>query len=350
MQLTKKTFLFAISLLLSFILILVLIKLLLSSSYQLSGWLPILDLIRLPFSSANKFFDMISAWLPLILVLVSVLYTFRAGFWNIGVEGQIVMGAVFTTYIIRILQSTTTPPILVIVIGMVFGIIGGGLWAFISAILKTQSGLHEIVSGIGLNVLALAISNWLVLGPWKRFGAAGSLGGTDMFNQAFWLPEIGKLQFGYSVLLTGLIIYFGISFLLRSTRYGLHLAAFHLNPKAKYINASFTSQSIWRVFVFSGMLSGFTGTILVLGTYHRLIPSVASGMGYIAILISLMVNQQPIWAAVVAFIFSLTNINNSQLAMQYQLAPSIVGVFQAGWGFCMLVIYQALQKVFRVRG
>jgi simple sugar transport system permease protein len=291
---------------------------------------------------------MIAAWFPLILVLASVLYTFRAGFWNIGVEGQIVIGAVSTTYIIRILQVTTISPTLVIMIGLAFGVIGGGVWALISAVLKTQSGLHEIVSGIGLNVLALAISNWLILGPWRRFGA-GSLGGTDMFNQAVWLPEIGSIQISYLFLFFGLILYFGVSFLLRRTRYGLQLAAFHLNPKAKYINASFTSYSIWRIFVLSGMLSGFTGAILVLGTYHRLIPSVSSGMGYVAILISLMVYQQPLWAAIVALIFSMTNINSSQLAMQYQLAPSIVGVFQAGWAFCMLVIYQAFQKVFRIR-
>ncbi len=348
MKPTKKTFIFITSLLLSFLVILVVIKILLSSFNDISGWQPILDLIRPPFSSANKFFDIISSWFPLILVLASVLYTFRAGFWNIGVEGQIVMGAVFTTYIIRLLQTTTMPPILVILIGILFGMIGGGLWAFFSSVLKTQSGLHEIVSGIGLNVLALAISNWLVLGPWKRFGA-GSIGGTDMFNQAFWLPKIGNIQFGYLVLLIGLIIYLGISFLLRRTRYGLHLAAFHFNPKAKYINASFTSQTIWRIFIFSGMLSGLTGSILVLGTYHRLIPSISSGIGFLAILISLMVNQQPIWAALVAFVFSMTNINSSQLAMQYQLAPSIVGVFQAGWAFCMMFIYQVFHKAFRMR-
>lgn len=347
MHTDKKTIFFLLSLILSFVVILLLIKLLLAA-YHISGWQVILDLIRLPFSSSTKFFAVIAAWFPLLLVLASVLYAFRAGFWNIGVEGQIVIGAVSTTYIIRILQNSTISPALVIVIGLAFGVIGGGVWAFISAVLKTQSGLHEIVSGIGLNVLALAISNWLILGPWRRFGA-GSLGGTDMFNQAVWLPDIGNTPISYLFLLIGLIIYFAVSFILRRTRYGLHLAAFHLNPKAKYINASFTSQSIWRILVFSGMLAGFTGAILVLGTYHRLIPSVASGMGYIAILISLMVQQQPLWAAVVALLFSMTNTNSSQLAMQYQLAPSIVGVFQAGWAFCMLVFYQTFQKVFRVR-
>lgn len=347
MQPTKKTLFFIFSLFLSLFITLISIKLLLSS-YQLEGWQPELDLLQMPFSSTNKFFDVISVWFPLIFVLASVLFAFRAGFWNIGAEGQVVMGAVFTTYIIRVLQTTTTPPAVVIMIGLVFGVIGGAVWAFISAVLKTQSGVHEIVSGIGLNVLALAISNWLVLGPWRRLGA-GSLGGSDMFNQAVWLPEIGSIQISYLFLFFGLILYFGVSFLLRRTRYGLQLAAFHLNPKAKYINASFTYQKIWRIFVFSGMLTGFTGGVLVLGTYHRLIPSVASGMGYIAILIALMVNQQPIWAAVVAFVFSITNINSSQLAMQYQLAPSIVGVFQAGWAFCMLVVYQTFQKVFQVR-
>ncbi len=343
----KKNLFFILSLGLSFFAIIIVIQGLFTV-FDLSGWQPILELIRLPFSSTSKFLSVIKVWLPLMLVLASVLFAFQAGFWNIGVEGQIVMGAISATYLIRLLQTSTIAPVLVIITALIFGAIGGGLWAFISALLKTESGLHEIISGIGLNVFAFALSNWLVIGPWRRLGS-GSLGGTDMINQVFWLPEIGSLPISYLVLILVLIIYFGISFLLRRTRFGLHLAAFHLNPNAKYINASFTSQRVWRTFLYAGLLSGLTGAMLVLATYHRLIPSITSGMGYTALLIALMVYQQPIWAVGVAFIFSMANINSSQLAMQYQLPSSIVGVFQAGWVLFMLVIYQSFERMFRAR-
>ena len=81
------------------------------------------------FSSINKFADVLVAWIPLLLVTSGLLVTYAAGLWNIGIEGQIMLGAVFTTGIIRILQETSVEPVFVLIAGFLAGALGGALWA-----------------------------------------------------------------------------------------------------------------------------------------------------------------------------------------------------------------------------
>ncbi len=317
-----------------------------SSWLSIPVWSVVIDIIRMPFSSATKYFDVIAAWMPLLMTVAAILFSFRAGFWNIGAEGQIIIGAVMTTWIVRSLQGGPLPSFLIILLGLLFGAIGGGIWAFLSAFMKTNSGVHEIVSGIGLNVAALAISNYLVLIPWKRTGAISSIGGTDMFVNAVWLPQIGSLRVSFLTIFIGAAVFIFVAFFIHRTKIGLQLAAFQINPNAKYIHARFTSSTIWQTFILSGAIAGFTGAVLTLGTYHRLIPSVSNGLGYLAILIVLMVNQKILWAAVVAFLFAMTNINGTQLAINYQLPSAFVGAFQALWALLTMIILQFSSKLF----
>jgi simple sugar transport system permease protein len=89
------------------------------------------------------------AWVPLLLAAAGVLVTFAAGLWNIGVEGQIVLGAVLTTWVLRLLQDTALSPALIIVLAVVAGIVGGALWAALAGVLKTFGGVNEIFGGLG---------------------------------------------------------------------------------------------------------------------------------------------------------------------------------------------------------
>ena len=90
--------------------------------------------------SLSSFTNVLVAWVPLLLAASGVLITFAAGLWNIGVEGQIVLGAVLTTWVLRLLQETSLSPALIIVLAMIAGIVGGALWAGLAGILKTFGG------------------------------------------------------------------------------------------------------------------------------------------------------------------------------------------------------------------
>ena len=86
--------------------------------------------------SVNKLSDTLVAWVPLVLATAGLLITFTAGLWNIGVEGQITLGAIFATFILRVLQDSMLPPGLILAMAMLFGMLGGALWASLAGTLK----------------------------------------------------------------------------------------------------------------------------------------------------------------------------------------------------------------------
>jgi general nucleoside transport system permease protein len=90
--------------------------------------------------SLRKFSDVLVAWVPLLLVTSGLIVTFSAGLWNIGIEGQITLGAIFTTWVLRLLQDSTMSPGLIIAISIIAGMIGGALWAALAGALKRPLG------------------------------------------------------------------------------------------------------------------------------------------------------------------------------------------------------------------
>ncbi len=130
--------------------------------------------------SLRKFSDVLVSFIPLLLVSSGLLVTFSAGLWNIGVEGQITLGAIATTWVLRLLQDSSLPPGLIIALAMLAGMLGGAIWASLAGALKTYGGVNEIFGGLGLNFVATALTLWLIFGPWKRPGI-GSMSGTEPF-------------------------------------------------------------------------------------------------------------------------------------------------------------------------
>jgi len=145
-------------------------------------WEAIMLLAQGSLGSLTRFGHVIKVWIPLTLCACGLIYTFRVGLWNIGVEGQIIMGAIFTTWVLRMgIQSGR--PALVLALAFASGIAGGALWAMIAGFLKTKGGVHEIFAGLGLNFVAQGTVLWLIFGPWKRPGIA-SMSGTEIFPDA----------------------------------------------------------------------------------------------------------------------------------------------------------------------
>ena len=139
-----------------------------------------------------KFVHVLKVWIPLTLCASGLLYTFRIGLWNIGVEGQIMLGAVFTTAVLR-LGVGKGMPMLFIGLAFIAGIAGGAVWAIIAGYLKTKGGVNEIFAGLGLNFVGQGIILWLIFGPWRRPGTA-SMSGTELLPPELWLPSLPVLR------------------------------------------------------------------------------------------------------------------------------------------------------------
>ena len=141
------------------------------------------------FGTWQVFSDVLVSWIPLLLATAVLLITFGAGLWNIGIEGQIMLGGIFTTWAMRLLESTQLHPALIIALSVAAGMAGGMLWALLAGVLKAFGGVNEIFGGLGLNFVATALNLWLIFGPWKRPGIA-SMSGTEPFRQALWLSTV----------------------------------------------------------------------------------------------------------------------------------------------------------------
>jgi ABC-type uncharacterized transport system permease subunit len=299
--------------------------------------------------SVRKFSDVLVSFVPLLLVSSGLLVTFSAGLWNIGVEGQITLGAIATTWVLRVLQESSLPSGLIIVLAMLAGVLGGALWASMAGALKTYGGVNEIFGGLGLNFVATALTLWLIFGPWKRPGI-GSMSGTEPFPDSLWMPMIPGLRLSPWALGLGALFIILIYFLLKGTYFGLRIKAVGKNIKAAYLHGVPTTRYLMLAFILGGGLAGLTGAIQVTVVYHRLIPSISSGYGFLGLLVAMLVNFQAIWVAPVALFFAALNIGSIQLPIVLKLDSTLSGVLQGVLVLFVLLMDGVRQKLTRRSG
>ena len=277
--------------------------------------------------NSTRFANVFVVWVPLLLVTCGLLATFTAGLWNIGIEGQITVGAIFTTGVMRMFLDTDASPVLVIIISILAGMVGGAIWASLAGVLKTFGGVNEIFGGLGLNFIATALNIGLIFGAWSRSGVA-SMSGTEPFPDQFWLPTFETFRISiWSVIfaVVGLII---IYFILQGTHFGLRLKAVGKGMKSAFRMGIPTWQHMMLSFVICGLFAGLAGAIQVTAVYHRLIPSISSGYGFMGLMIAMLINFQAIWVAPIALFFAALNIGGIQLPIVLKLDSSLTGVLQ----------------------
>jgi ABC-type uncharacterized transport system permease subunit len=279
------------------------------------------------FGRLNNFESILITWSPLLLTTAGVLITFSAGLWNIGIEGQMTLGAIFATGVLRVLQNTHLPPALIIIFGILAGVVGGALWAALAGALKTFGGVNEIFGGLGLNFVSTALTIYLVFGPWKRPGV-GSMSGTQPFDQKLWLPSLPNTELSLWALGISLLVIISVYFMLRGTHLGLRLKAVGKNSKAAFLMGVPTWQYSMFAFLLCGAFAGLSGAIQVTSVYHRLLPNISNGYGFLGLLVAMLINYQALWAAPIAFFFAAVNIGSVQLQIQYKLDSTFAGVLQ----------------------
>jgi ABC-type uncharacterized transport system permease subunit len=298
------------------------------------------------FGNLDNIESILITWSPLLLTTAGVLVTFAAGLWNIGVEGQMVLGAIFTTGMLRLLQDTSLSPSLIIVLGIVAGMLGGALWAALAGVLKIFGGVNEIFGGLGLDFVATALTIYLVFGPWKRPGV-GSMSGTQPFAERLWLPVLPHTELSLWALGSSLVVVLVVYFLLRGTHFGLRLKAVGKNIRAAFLLGVPTWQYSMLAFLLCGLFVGLAGAIQVTSVYHRLLPNISNGYGWLGLLVAMLINYQALWVAPVAFFFAAVNVGSVQLQIVYKLDSSFAGVLQDMLVLLILLGEGARQRILR---
>jgi simple sugar transport system permease protein len=286
----------------------------------------------------------------MLLCSAGLLITFAAGLWNIGIEGQVVMGAVFATGLIQALQNFLHPSAL-LMLSAIAGLLGGALWGMLVGWLRRYGNVNEIFGGLGLNFIAGSLTVYLVLGPWKRPGI-GSTSGTEPFSPSLWLPSFKEFQASPIEILLGLMAIALVAITLRGTPFGLQLRAIGMNVKAAFLKGIPVDRNIFLSFGVCGALAGLAGWILIVGTSarHNLFPLISSGYGYLAILIVLLADLKAFWSVPISFFFAAISMGSLQLPLQRQLDSSLGGVIQGMLVLSILIVHGVRSRWLRHEG
>ncbi|MCL4562843.1 MAG: ABC transporter permease [Chloroflexi bacterium] len=304
------------------------------------------ELILGAFGSIDNVSNVLIAWAPLLITTAGLLVTFAAGLWNIGIEGQITLGAIFTTWVLRSFENSSLSPTMIIILSIVAGMFGGMLWASLVGVLKTFGGVNEIFGGLGLNFIASTLVLYLIYGPWRRPGVA-SLSGTEIFPNRLWLPSISNLGISPWAFALGILGILIIYFFLRGTYIGLKLKAIGKNIRSAHTLGIPTWQYMMLSFMICGLFAGLTGALQVTNVYHRLLPYITSGYGFLGLLVAMLINYQAIWVAPITLFYVALNVGSVQLPIALKLDSNLSGVLQGFLVLFVLLMEGVRQKLTR---
>jgi ABC-type uncharacterized transport system permease subunit len=271
------------------------------------------------------FSEVVRKSIPLLLAGVGLVLAFRARFWNIGAEGQILAGAVGAS---AVALFAPVPAALAVPAMVLAGFLAGAAWGFLPALLKVRLGVNEIITTLMMNYIALYIVRWLINGPWRGQSVTG-FSYSDRFAAHTWLPTLGNTRLHWPTLLLGLVLAVLISFVLFRTRLGFEIRMMGESPDAaRYAGVNFMWTTVAIISVSAGA-AGLAGVGEVAGIHHRLVEpnSISLGYGYTAIIVALLARGNPLAAIVTAlflgFVFAAGDIMKVSLRLPSQM-PSVI--------------------------
>lgn len=262
---------------------------------------------------------------PLILIALGLAVGFRAKLFNIGAEGQLIMGAIFGGGIALLFHEQAGWWILPLMIFM--GAIGGALWGAIPALLKTHFNAEETLTTLMMNYVALFVLLYLVNGPW-RDSEGMNFPQTVMFSESATLPMILEgTRVNASIFIIAVAVLLFWLFMRKSmTAFKLEVSG-QAPLAAKYAGFS-SSKAIWLSLVISGMMAGIAGIGEVAGPIGQLNPSLSPGYGYAAIIVAYLGRLNPIGIVLSGSLMALIYLGGEMAQMQLQLPVAITGIFQ----------------------
>jgi len=274
------------------------------------------------FGGQDKILGVLAFWVPLLLCSTGLIVTFTAGLWNIGVEGQIILGAIAASWVAL---NVTAPAWVMIPLEIGAAMLGGALWAGLSAVLKTRGKVNEIFSGLALNNLAIILTNYLISGPWQP-PEGGSFRGTTPFQDAALFPRLLESRFSPLSLLLAVVAVVVVYYVLRGTTWGLKLKALGKNPYSAYLLGVSSERETILAMMFCGALAGLGGAVRVLSWFDSLRQSISGGIGFLSLLIVMLAAYRILWVPFIAFFFSAVLNGSITLQLKTQLHSSLGGI------------------------
>lgn len=275
----------------------------------------------------NPFLESLVVATPYIFAGLAVALGFRAGLFNIGVEGQLFIGAACATFVGYSIKGL--PQFIHMPLAMLAGAAGGAFWAFIAGFLKAKTGGHEVINTIMLNWIAFRLTDWLLRVPMNRPGAAG-MPISPMVEKSAYIPQFfgAPIRFHLGFFIALAFAWLVWWFLFKTT-WGLNLRTVGTNPRAaKYAGLSVFKATILGM-ALSGALAGLAGANQILAINHSMASGLSSGYGFDSIALALIGNSHPLGVVLAALLFGTLRNGATRMMVVSSIPVDIIDVLQA---------------------
>lgn len=263
---------------------------------------------------------------PLLLNGLAVALAYRAGLLNIGCEGQMTLGALAAASVAS--RAWEVPGVLLVPMVLIAGGLVGSLWAHPALWLRRRRNVHEVLTTLLLNSLALYLADLLVVGP---LGDGTAIGRTALIARQAYLPE-AALGRGVTVSLAslvGLLLAGAAQVWLGRTVWGFEARATGMNPAAAKAAGIDADRWQTRLFWVSGALAGLAGALEVLGVHHRFYRAFSPGYGYDGITVAFLANGSPGWLCVSGSLIAMLRSADKWLQLSLGISPGIIWIIQS---------------------
>jgi len=325
---------------LRYILMLLLSLVLFGIILALAGKNPIqatIDIFRSTLGSSYGISEVIVAMVPMVITAVAVAIPSRAGLINVGVEGQLYMGACLATW--GALTFTQLPAWALLPLLIALGMLGGAFWAFIPGFLKAIGLVNETITSLLLNLVAVNITAFLIFGFWH---GPMDTNKTASFIPAARLPTFFGTRIDLS-LVFALVLLWLFWYLMKYSRWGLEIRAIGGNPQAARRNGIPLKAYQVTLMSLGGAIAGIAGMSLVSGYYGLLLANFSTGYGYMGFLISWLSFGNPVGILLVSFLVAMITTGGNLLQLTQGVPYAVINILLA----LSLYIVMARPKFFK---
>ena len=270
---------------------------------------------------------------PLVIIGVALSIGFRAQVWNIGAEGQLILGGITGAAVALLFYEVDAWYVLPLM--MLASVAGGMTWAAIPALLKTRFNVNEILTSLMLTYVAALLLSWLVSGP-MRDPDGYNFPESRLFHDAALLPRIlsgTRLHLGTLVAL-GVVVAGWV--LLSRTLLGFALRVNGAAPRAGAYAGFSQSRLIWIALMLGGGCAGLAGLFEVAGPIGQLLPSISPGYGFTAIIVAFLGRLHPVGVLFAGLVMALSYLGGESAQITLNLPLAVTGVFQGMLLFFLL--------------
>ncbi len=274
------------------------------------------------FGSMYRFKESIIQAIPLIVSSLGISIAFRMKFWNIGAEGQIIMGAFAASYFA--LHWSNLPVYVMLPLMFLASLAAGGIWALIPAIFKAQFGTNETLFTLMMNYIAQKIIVYVQYGPWKDPKAMGA-GKIALFGDNAALPEVFGIHIGWIITVALVVL---IYIFINKTKRGYEIQVIGESENTARYAGMNVKKIILSSLILSGALCGLVGMFQVSGVNHTLSYQVANGVGFTAIITTWLAGLSAPVIVIVCFLFAVLQQGGTFIQTAFNIHSSVAQLIQ----------------------